>query len=247
MGWFGRPSRPAQHEALETVVGSTSSFHGTLRSDGGARIEGALEGLIEVGGNVVIGQGGRVVADVTARNLTVGGTLQGNADVAGQLQILSTGQVVGDITVASVMIDEGGVFQGVSRMRGMAQPALPAPRDVDASAFGAAAAAGATGATGATASPAAAAGAAPPLAEATVDVTARPVATPEESIVIEPVREAAPAAPSDIDLDYGLDLDRLDIQPVIPDVVIEDVTETPPPARPPGGSSRRRRGRGNGQ
>src|SRR3990170_1826221 len=111
MGWFGRPSRPAQHEALDSTVGAPSSFQGMLRSDGGVRIDGTFEGTIEVAGNVVIGPGARVVADVTARNATVGGALKGNVDCTGQLQILSTGQVFGDIAVASVMIDEGGVFQ----------------------------------------------------------------------------------------------------------------------------------------
>ena len=102
MGWFDRPSSGTKVEALETVIGATSSFEGTLRSDGGVRVDGALEGAIEVAGNVVIGEGARVVADITARNLTVGGALRGNVDLAGQMQILASGKVLGDVAVACV-------------------------------------------------------------------------------------------------------------------------------------------------
>lgn len=132
MGFFSRAQRPAQNEALESAVGPTSTLAGTLRSDGGVRVDGVFEGIIEVAGNVVVGPDGRVTGDITGRNITVGGVVHGNIDGTGQLQILATGQVIGDISVASVMIDEGGVFQGTSRLRGLDQPALPAPADASA-------------------------------------------------------------------------------------------------------------------
>jgi cytoskeletal protein CcmA (bactofilin family) len=130
MSLFGRSQRSPEGEVLENVVGSSSSFHGTVRSDGGLRVSGAFEGAIEVAGNVVVGREGRVIGNIAARNVTVGGVVRGDIDASGQLQILSTGQVFGDITVGSVMIDEGGAFQGASRMRGLDQPALaPPPAD----------------------------------------------------------------------------------------------------------------------
>lgn len=130
MGWFSRQSR-AQLEMLDSVIGPTANLSGTLRSDGGLRIEGHFEGLIEVAGNVVITEGARVAADIAARNVTVGGWVKGNISGTGRLEILSTGQVIGDIVVASVMIDEGGFFQGISRMRGYEHRALSAPQDED--------------------------------------------------------------------------------------------------------------------
>ncbi len=130
MSWFSRQSRP-QLEMLDSVIGPTANLAGTLRSDGGLRIEGHFEGLIEVAGNVVVTEGARVMADIAARNVTVGGLVKGNISGTGRLEILSTGQVIGDIVVASVMIDEGGFFQGISRMRGYEHRALAAPQDED--------------------------------------------------------------------------------------------------------------------
>lgn len=228
MGWFARPSRPVLHEALETTIGATSSVQGTLRSDGGARIDGAFEGQIEVAGNVVLGQGARVVADVVARNLTVGGVLHGNADVAGQLQILSTGQLIGDIVVASVMIDEGGVFQGSSRMRGMDQPALPAPRDATA-----------TMVEPVRVEPQ------PDTRPRVVEPDPRPEPARPAAVVAEAVLQ--PAERNLEDDDFGLDLDRLHIEPVIPDIVIEEVDDPPPTSQRRGRQGRRRVARDNGR
>lgn len=212
MGLFRRDSGSPHHEPLETVVGPSASLNGHLRSDGGVRIDGAFEGTIEVAGNVVIGEGARVVAEITARNITVAGAVKGNIDGTGRLEILSTGEVYGDIMVAAVMIDEGGMFQGSSRMRGLEQRALappPAEEAVEADddavvevRFDADA----------------------------VDVTSRPAA------LVDDADDELP------DLDFG------DIEPVIPNVVIEDVAEAKakkdyspePDERPPSGKRSRR-------
>jgi len=127
MGFFGRDRGRPRPEGLESVIGPSASLTGHLRSDGGVRLDGMFEGVIEVAGNVVVGEGARVVADISARNVTVGGAVRGNIDAAGRLEILSSGQVIGDIVVDQVMIDDGGLFQGTSRMRGIEQRALNPP------------------------------------------------------------------------------------------------------------------------
>lgn len=128
MPWFSRGERTSRRgELLESAVGPSTSLSGVIKSDGGLRIDGHFEGHIDVGGNVVVGEGGVVTVDVLiARNITIGGIVHGNIDCAGRLEILSSGQVVGDIVADAIMIDQGGAFQGASRMR-TAMPALPAP------------------------------------------------------------------------------------------------------------------------
>ncbi|MDX1429158.1 MAG: cobalamin-dependent protein, partial [Rhodothermales bacterium] len=44
---FGRESRTQDKEPVETVIGPSANLRGTLRSDGGIRIDGAFEGVIE--------------------------------------------------------------------------------------------------------------------------------------------------------------------------------------------------------
>jgi cytoskeletal protein CcmA (bactofilin family) len=122
---------------IETVIGPTANFKGTVQSDGGLRIDGVFEGNIQIAGNLIIGETGKVIAEVTAQNVSVAGALKGTVKAAGRLEILSNGRVWGDISVASFLIDEGGFFRGQSIMPGEADmPMLEAPVSAPAAATG---------------------------------------------------------------------------------------------------------------
>lgn len=108
---------------IETVIGPTANFKGTVQSDGGLRVDGVFEGSIQIAGNLIIGESGKVVADVNAQNVSVAGAFKGTVKAQGRLEILSTGRVWGDISVASFLIDEGGFFRGQSVMPG--EPDMP--------------------------------------------------------------------------------------------------------------------------
>jgi cytoskeletal protein CcmA (bactofilin family) len=130
---FGRkekpPARALGGEKIETLIGTTADFNGHLKSDGGVRVDGTFEGLIETAGNVLIGESAKVLADITARNVQVAGAVRGNVTASGRLEILATGRVWGDIHVSSFMIEEGGVFRGQSLMQAQDEPLLiEAPR-----------------------------------------------------------------------------------------------------------------------
>lgn len=119
------PPAPAGGAArtIETVIGSTAHVKGAITSDAGIRIDGIFEGEIRVAGNLLIGETGKVIADISADNVSVSGAVKGTIEAAGRLEILSTGRVWGDITVASFLIDEGGFFRGQSIMPG--EPDMP--------------------------------------------------------------------------------------------------------------------------
>lgn len=110
----GEP-RPAS-DKIENVIGSSADFSGDLKAEGGVRIDGAFEGTVESKSNIIVGENARVVADVSAFNITVAGSVEGNVKALGRLEILSTGHVVGDVQVGSLLIEEGGVFLGKSLM-----------------------------------------------------------------------------------------------------------------------------------
>lgn len=117
------PSGGGAVAKIETVIGPTANFKGAVQSDGGLRIDGVFEGSVQIAGNLIIGESGKVIADVTAQNVSVAGALKGTVKAAGRLEILSSGRVWGDISVASFLIDEGGFFRGQSIMPG--EPDMP--------------------------------------------------------------------------------------------------------------------------
>jgi cytoskeletal protein CcmA (bactofilin family) len=101
----------------ETTIGANTRFIGTLTSDGNVRIDGSVEGDIEILGNLIIGETGRVVATIKAQNVHVSGAVKGEVMAAENLEISPTGKLWGDIATAALHIEPGGLFRGQSEMR----------------------------------------------------------------------------------------------------------------------------------
>ena len=118
-------------DKIEAVIGPAASFNGYLKCDGSVRIDGLCEGSIETAGNVIIGEGAKIVADITAENVSVSGAVKGSITARGRLEILSTGRVWADLAVTSFLIDEGGFFRGGITMSGEPEPSFEAPQPTD--------------------------------------------------------------------------------------------------------------------
>ncbi len=103
---------------IDSVLGATSSYNGTLKSDGNLRIDGSFQGHIETAGNLIVGASAKVMADIKANAVQVWGAVRGDITAQGRLEILPGGRVWGDIEVAALLIDEGGVYRGQCIMGG---------------------------------------------------------------------------------------------------------------------------------
>ena len=101
---------------LDTLIGSKTIFEGVLMSNESICIEGTVKGKVECRGSVVVGQGGKVKADIIAENAFVGGQVNGNIKAKNRLEITSTGKVKGDIETSSLVIAEGVLFEGSCHM-----------------------------------------------------------------------------------------------------------------------------------
>jgi cytoskeletal protein CcmA (bactofilin family) len=111
-----QPAPPTMSGKPETVIGSNTRFQGTLTSDGNIRIDGSVEGDVEVLGNLIVGETGRVIATIKAQNVHVSGAVKGEITAVEQLEISPTGKVWGDIITAALHIEPGGLFRGQSSM-----------------------------------------------------------------------------------------------------------------------------------
>ena len=109
-----KPPPPGQ---VETVIGPTTNFEGAVQNDGGLRVEGIFEGSVETGGNLIVSEEAKVIADIVAYNVSVAGSIKGNVK-ANRVEVLSTGRVWGDISVKSFLVDEGGFIRGEIIMEG---------------------------------------------------------------------------------------------------------------------------------
>ena len=107
---------------MDTLIGKDTIFKGSISANGLIRIDGQLVGEIVTKGDVVIGEGAKVLAEIKARNLTVAGSLNGNVQIQERLEIRGTGVLTGNINTKLLSIDEGASFSGNSEMESKAFP-----------------------------------------------------------------------------------------------------------------------------
>ncbi|MFO7740997.1 MAG: polymer-forming cytoskeletal protein [Anaerolineae bacterium] len=125
----GAPVRKAVSPTeIETIVGPNAYLRGDIQSDGGARVEGVFEGTIEVTGNLVIGEGAKVIADIKANNISIAGAVKGDIS-ANKVEILDNGRVWGNLKVNSLLLNEGAYLRGQTTMAGdLEPPMIEAPK-----------------------------------------------------------------------------------------------------------------------
>lgn len=104
-------------DQVETIIGKDTQFKGTITAKGSIRIDGQLEGDITTTGDLVVGDSGRVTAQVKARCATVSGVITGNVDILDKLELMPTAKVYGDIKVGVLIVGEGAVYKGACEMR----------------------------------------------------------------------------------------------------------------------------------
>lgn len=116
---FGREKRP-EPDQIEVILGARASFNGHLRCDGSIRLDGVVEGgSIETPANVIVTPDAKVIADITARNVSVSGAVKGTI-TAERVELLDGGRIWGRVNAASFLLDEGGFLRGELVMQGEA-------------------------------------------------------------------------------------------------------------------------------
>ena len=96
---------------FETVLGSSSTLKGDLKSQGNVRLDGIFEGTLEIDGNVLVGETAKITADIHAKNVSIAGAVRG--DVSGKkVQLLRTARVWGDISATAISTEEGAFIDG---------------------------------------------------------------------------------------------------------------------------------------
>lgn len=119
------PADVSQPVGFETVLGANSVMEGSLSSAANVRLDGTFTGVLEIGGNVLIGETAKITADVNARNISIAGAVRGNV-TGKKVQLLRTGRVWGDIHAQALTTEEGAFIDGKITMVGHEYSPAPA-------------------------------------------------------------------------------------------------------------------------
>lgn len=108
---FGKKKSP-NFENIETFIAGLVVIKGEIQAAGSMRIDGEIDGSLDLKGNLVIGERGRVKGNVMVDSVLVAGTVHGNIKAQGRIEITSTGTIEGDVESNSFIVEEGGRYQG---------------------------------------------------------------------------------------------------------------------------------------
>src|SRR5947209_3191459 len=108
-------------------IGKSVTIKGELSGSEDIYVDGQVEGTIQLSGNsVTVGPNGRVKANITAKNLTVGGTLDGNVHASERTELRKSAVVNGDVQTRRIAIEEGAYFKGKLEILSDAKSSPPA-------------------------------------------------------------------------------------------------------------------------
>lgn len=101
--------------AIDTVIGSQCRIQGDILSQQSVKIDGQIQGNVQAGGTVVVGDKGVVNGDIRGSELVVFGKTEGLIEVK-RLHLKPNARVTGNIRTQSLQVEDGAVYAGDIRM-----------------------------------------------------------------------------------------------------------------------------------
>jgi cytoskeletal protein CcmA (bactofilin family) len=97
-----------------SFIAADCSIQGKVVSSGDVKVDGIINGHIEVEGCLTLSPTAKVNADIKARIVRIAGELHGNIQAGELTELMATACVYGDIATASFKVERGARFVGSS-------------------------------------------------------------------------------------------------------------------------------------
>jgi cytoskeletal protein CcmA (bactofilin family) len=109
--------KPSNTVSQPMAIGATIHIKGDVTGDEDLIIHGHVEGKIDLKDyNVIIGQKGKVQANIHAKQIVVEGKLDGDLKGEEKVIIRHTGNVLGNVVSPRVTLEDGAMFKGSIEM-----------------------------------------------------------------------------------------------------------------------------------
>lgn len=99
------------------IIEEGCRFEGNLSFNGLVRIAGNVTGSIFSNDTLVISEGAVINADINASIILISGTVKGNIKASQRVEVRRPARFEGTITSPSLIVEEGVIFHGVTKMK----------------------------------------------------------------------------------------------------------------------------------
>lgn len=113
---------------LAGLIDMESEFKGDLTFKGSFRIEGTFKGTITSDSLLVIGERGKVEADVKVGQVVINGEIRGNVQASERIEVHSKGRVFGTIQAPRLIVEEGAYLEANCQTTETASQTPAAPK-----------------------------------------------------------------------------------------------------------------------
>jgi len=96
---------------LAGLIDQETYLKGDLSFKGSFRIEGQFQGTINSDSLLIIGEKGKVEADVKVGQIIINGEIKGNIQAVEKVEIHNRGRVFGSIVTPRLMVEEGAYLE----------------------------------------------------------------------------------------------------------------------------------------
>ena len=107
---------------ISAVIEEGCKFEGNLSFNGVARIAGVVNGSVFSNDTVIVSEGAIINADINANVILISGTVKGNIKASSRVEIIKPARFEGTITTPSLVVEEGVIFHGTTKMRDKNKP-----------------------------------------------------------------------------------------------------------------------------
>ena len=116
--------RELNETKLAGLIDMESEFKGDLIFKGSFRIEGTFKGTINSDSLLVVGERGKVEADIKVGQLVINGEIRGTLQASERIEVHNKGRVFGTLLTPTLVVEEGAYLEATCQTKGAAGPAV---------------------------------------------------------------------------------------------------------------------------
>ncbi|HDT14101.1 MAG TPA: polymer-forming cytoskeletal protein [Candidatus Aminicenantes bacterium] len=121
--------RELNETKLAGLIDMESDFKGDLTFKGSFRIEGNFKGTINSDALLVVGERGKVEADVKVGQLVINGEIRGTLQATERIEVHDKGRVFGTILAPTLIVEEGAYIEATCQTKGAAKGEIPQAKE----------------------------------------------------------------------------------------------------------------------
>ncbi len=109
--------RNKAEDQINGIIDKGCSVEGKLMFDGTVQINGDFHGEILSDGTLIVGPEAKLNAQIQIDTIVVEGKIEGTIEAKKKIELRSGANLAGDIFTPTLVVEEGAVFHGNSKMQ----------------------------------------------------------------------------------------------------------------------------------